>query len=101
MGVDTDANGQLSHCGVDLADERASARRLDSIDGRRNTAGCQSAGDNLLFDTCEYLNQFSRVIDDEQEKGEDREKSDEQPKEICFLLICWLLRQMIHHGIDA
>ena len=41
------------------------------------------------------------VIDQEQEKGEDREKSDEQPKQICFLLICCLLWQMIHHGIDA
>ena len=56
---------------------------------------------NRHADTCEYPKQFSRVIDQEQEKGEDREKSDEQPEQIGFLLICCLLWQMIHHGIDA
>lgn len=44
LRVDTDANGQLSDCGVDLADQRAPARRLAAMDGRRNTADGQSAG---------------------------------------------------------
>lgn len=41
LRVDTDANGQLSYCGVDLADQRAPARRLAAMDGHGNTAGGQ------------------------------------------------------------
>lgn len=50
LRVDTDANGQLSHCGVDLPDPRASARRLAAMDGHGNTSGGQSAEvDCFLF----------------------------------------------------
>lgn len=56
LRVDTDANGQLSDCGVDLAEEQASARRLAAMDGHGNTAGGQSAGE-IAF----YLDQTGRL----------------------------------------